>query len=509
MKYFKTFAALGVLASIAASAPAPPPATATEIQEIVMTHTVSIDDMPAAPTESPGAVVGYGVEMPSQSAGEGEQVLGYAAAPAPTLGAASGSQAGPTSTQTGSGHDSGDADTEAAFVAAPTMASAHAHHTATSASGTIPTETLDPALDIPTGEPTNVNTTAAVDQPVAPVVPVRICTENGTTCLTTSDSEFSNVELSFDTIAEFSLGLDGLLVRLSDLKCVDAVSQDDGAFYEMQFNNCTLPNYLQGALIVPGNGIDSSNTTTDISGSDRGATLTAATTPTPTATADTTADSPTLEAHSVWFYNTTGHLLCANVNDGLGGDIVKVCLYSDDGYASLGNEKDLRNVKARDRTIDMPVAENNLTLSEQIELMLKAMTYDGSVFWYDSWNTNFPSVLKYKTMGTEADVDMGTSGDLGGIVWPLWSVINDCRSLCDVYAFCHSFTFKIQARVCRLSSFSPEVDPTELDTDTPDMVTFVQNANYNRLDYVLPEDIILEPPHSETGRMLTVKGVRL
>lgn len=482
MRYIITAVVAGLLASVAA---APTPTIDSENGEIVMTHTVAIDEIPAAPAPTDlGVSVGYGFE-PAPEAQDGIPEVGY-----------SSSSVVPSSTPTSTDCEQ-DATpvtparqpASAAAMAAGTPANAHASGVA-----------VDPASEHPANALQPAPSASAIDQPAVPVVPVRICThEDRAMCLTTFGSEFANVKLSFDNVAEFSLGVDGLLVRLSDLKCADAVPMDDATWYDLSFNNCTLPNYLVGALQLPGNGIDAPATDgqeQDVAGEDRAEKLTASVSSKPAATPAPTpsADPIKREQHTVWTYNASALTLCANVNDGL-NEVVQVCMYSDEGYVQLQAKENLNKLSAEDREIYMPVVDNaNITLGEELANMITAMTYDGTVFWADAWSTNIETVMKYKMMGVEEeDVDMSRD-EINGVVYPLWQVINDCRSLCDIYAFCHSFTFHVYERVCRLSSASPDVAPDKLDKKSPDLVYFAQNTKYAREDFVLPEDIIYDTP---------------
>ena len=347
-----------------------------------------------------------------------------------------------------------------------------------------------------TEEPTSTETEEAAPassssnatEPVAAVVPVNICTNNGTHCLTTMGSEFANTKLSWDQIAQFNLGLDGLLVRLDDLSCVDAVPMDENSWYDIKYVNCTLPVYLQGALAMKDNGIGAEETTSTEA-------------PTETEAEGRRRDAePDVERHTIWFYNTTSSYLCANVNDGL-NDMKMVCLYSDEGYAMLGTVEDLEDVEEKNREIAMPMAvADNMTLSDRLSQMLLAMTYDGSVFWAASWDTNIQGVMKYKFGNAQTEeLDMG---EVNNIVYPLWQVINDCRQQCDTHAWCRSFSFPIFDRVCRLSDALPIIKAEDVDPKNPDVVTFVQNKNYNRTDYILTEN---EDGAEESSATTTVK----
>lgn len=73
---------------------------------------------------------------------------------------------------------------------------------------------------------------------------------------------------------------------------------------------------------------------------------------------------------------------------------------------------------------------------------------------------------------------------MDGFVAPLWQLINQCRQECDTKEWCHSFAFHINDKTCKLSSGYPKIVPVDEGGDT-DLVVFVQNANYNRSDYVL------------------------
>jgi len=329
---------------------------------------------------------------------------------------------------------------------------------------------------------------------MAVVVPVNICTNNGTHCLTTTGAEFSNVKLEWDQIAQFNLGQDGLLVRLDDLTCVDAVPMDDASWYDIKYVECTLPIYLKGAVAMEGNGIGADETTTTASDATE-TTTTASTDATESINitdssearrGDVVSLAVPAERHTIWFYNKTSSYLCANVNDGL-NDVRMVCLYSDEGYAMLGTLEDLAGLKPRAREISMPVVvPDNSTLADRLSQMLLAMTYDGSVFWSSSWDSNIQSVMKYKFGNAQTEeLDLG---EVNSIVFPLWQVINDCRQQCDVHDWCNSFTFPISDRVCRLSDALPVIQAGDVDPENPEVVTFVQNSNYNRGDYVLAED---------------------
>lgn len=62
----------------------------------------------------------------------------------------------------------------------------------------------------------------------SPVVPIQICTFKGQRCLNKASTEFVNTVLEFDDIATFVLTAEGVLYRLDDGKCAQAVKQPAG-----------------------------------------------------------------------------------------------------------------------------------------------------------------------------------------------------------------------------------------------------------------------------------------
>jgi hypothetical protein len=62
----------------------------------------------------------------------------------------------------------------------------------------------------------------------SPVVPIQLCTFKGARCLDKQSIEFVNPVLEFDNVASFVLTAEGLLYRLDDGKCAQAVKRPAG-----------------------------------------------------------------------------------------------------------------------------------------------------------------------------------------------------------------------------------------------------------------------------------------
>lgn len=265
--------------------------------------------------------------------------------------------------------------------------------------------------DFTTGTPAPTLKPAGTAELDAPVVPVRICTDEGARCLPIQGIEFVDPVLEFDQVAAFAFTKEGRLIRLNDSKCMEALPKtlkSSTPFFVVNYYDCEAPQYVKDSLQIQVSGMPTSTAGSAVSTEEPSASSTKAATETESGTEMGKSRRETARKpkgrNDIWTYNRKEHRLCAKVAQGTAG---KACMFSADGYALLGTGKELTELPPRADEIYLTlVRPNNVSLSDQILRMLAAMTRGGDTFWAKAWDTNVVDILRYRMASPQVCFDV-------------------------------------------------------------------------------------------------------